>query len=108
MKIRPQQITKAVAVLLSLFLSGCAFVTLTDAGAQVRQSSAADVADCKLVATIASQTKSKVMVERNLSKVKEELIVLARNRAADMGANAIVPVADQSNGAQEFSAYRCP
>ena len=58
MKIRPQQLTKAVAVLLSLSLSGCAFVTLTDAGAQVRQSSAADVADCKLVATIASQTKS--------------------------------------------------
>ena len=48
------------------------------------------------------------MVERNLSKVKEELIVLARNRAADMGANAIVPVADQSNGTQEFSAYQCP
>ena len=108
MKIHPQQITKAVAVLLSLSLSGCAFVTLTDAGAQVRQSSAADVADCKLVATIASQTKRKVMVERNLSKVKEELIVLARNRAADMGANAIVPVADQSNGTQEFSAYQCP
>lgn len=108
MKIHTQQITKAAAIMLSVSLSGCAFVTLTDAGAQVRQSSADDVADCKLVATIASQTKSKVVVERNLGKVKEELIVLARNRAADMGANAIVPVADQSNGTQEFSAYRCP
>ena len=108
MTLKIQQITKVGAIALSLSLTGCAFVTLTDAGAQVRQSSADAVANCKLVATISSQTKSKVVVERNLGKVREELIVLARNRAGEMGANAIVPVAAQTDGAQEFSAYECP
>lgn len=108
MTLKTLQITRISAIVLSLSLSGCAFVTLSDAGAQVRQSNADAVTDCKLVATISSQTKSKVVVERNLDKVREELIVLARNRAAEMGANAIVPNAEQSNGTQDFSAYNCP
>ena len=103
-----QHITFIGAIALSLSVSGCAFVSLTDAGAQVRQSTPDAVAGCNLVATISSQTKSKVVVDRNTDSVREELIVLARNRAAEMGANAVVPVAEQSNGNQDFSAYRCP
>ena len=67
-----------------------------------------EVSQCKLVATISSQTKDTVVIDRNSGKVREELIVLARNRAAEIGANAIVPVAEQSNGSQDFSAYSCP
>ncbi|GIS20774.1 MAG: hypothetical protein CM15mP120_26900 [Pseudomonadota bacterium] len=48
------------------------------------------------------------MVERNLSKVKEELIVLARNRAADMGANAMWARAPIRATAPRISAYQCP
>jgi uncharacterized protein YbjQ (UPF0145 family) len=48
------------------------------------------------------------VLDRNLGKVREELIVLARNRAAEIGANAIVAVAEQRNGTQNFSAYSCP
>ena len=108
MKTHTTKITCAAAALLTLLTSGCAFVSLTDAGAEVRQSGAEDVRSCKLVATISSQTKNTVVVDRNLSKVREELIVLARNRAAAMGANAIVPVAPQQNGTQDFNAYSCP
>ena len=108
MKTHTTKLTCAAVALLTLLTSGCAFVSLTDAGAAVRQSSAEDVTNCKLVATISSQTKNTVVVDRNLNKVREELIVLARNRAAEMGANAIVPVAEQRNGTQDFSAYSCP
>ena len=103
-----KKITQATAVLLALLSTGCAFVSLTDTGAEVRQSDAENVKNCTLVATISSQTKNTVVVDRNLSKVREELIVLARNRAAAMGANAIVPVSEQQNGTQDFNAYSCP
>lgn len=102
------KIIRATPALLALLLGGCAFVSLTDAGATVRQSNAEDVSQCKLVATISSQTKDTVVLDRNQDKVREELIVLARNRAAGIGANAIVPVAEQRNGTQDFSAYSCP
>ena len=82
--------------MLSVSLSGCAFVTPIDAGAQVRQSSADDVADCKLVATIASQTKSKVVVCRNLGKVKEELDCISEKSRCRHGANASTCVGSRS------------
>lgn len=102
------RIIRATPALSALLLGGCAFVSLTDAGANVRQSTAERVSQCKLVATISSQTKDTVVIGRNSGKVREELIVLARNRAAEIGANAIVPVAEQRNGSQDFSAYSCP
>ena len=102
------RIIRATPALSALLLGGCAFVSLTDAGANVRQSTAEQVSQCTLVATISSQTKDTVVIDRNSGKVREELIVLARNRAAEIGANAIVPVAEQRNGSQDFSAYSCP
>ena len=102
------RIIRATPALSALLLGGCAFVSLTDAGANVRQSTAEQVRQCKLVATISSQTKDTVVIDRNSGKVREELIVLARNRAAEIGANAILPVAEQRNGSQDFSAYSCP
>ena len=102
------RIIRATPALSALLLGGCAFVSLTDAGANVSKSTAEQVSQCKLVATISSQTKDTVVIDRKSGKVREELIVLARNRAAEIGANAIVPVAEQRNGSQDFSAYSCP
>ena len=102
------QLNRATIAFSALLLGGCAFVSLTDEGAGVRQSTAEAVSTCKLVATISSQTKDSVVLDRDLGKVREELIVLARNRAAEIGANTIVAVAEQRNGTQDFSAYSCP
>jgi hypothetical protein len=89
----------------SLSLSGC--VALTEAGSNVVQSSAAAVANCTLVGDVSSQTKDKVVVERNSANVKQELIVLARNRAAELGATDLVETGDVANGTASFKAYRC-
>mgnify|MGYP001220629435 FL=1 len=96
----------ATTALLSL-LTGCTYVQLTEAGSQVRQASAADVSTCQMVGSVSSQTKDKVVVDRNSGKVREELIVLARNRAADLGANALVEDGAAADGVQNFKAYRC-
>ena len=92
---------------LSALLGACSFVQLSDAGAGVAQMEPADVANCTEVGEVSSQTRSKVVIERGNEKVREELLVLARNEAAGLGANAIVPIGQPENGQQRFRAYRC-
>ncbi len=101
-------ITKGFATALTaLAVSGCTYVSLSEAGSQVAQSSIDDVAGCTLVGNVSSQTQDKVLVDRNTGKVKEELIVLARNRAAELGATDLVQAGEVSDGAATFNAYRC-
>ena len=96
-----------LAIAAMLMASGCNFVQLSDAGAQVAQAHAADVSNCRDVGTVSANTRSRVILERGSASVREELIVLARNRAADLGANAIVPVGEPVDGTQAFRAYFC-
>lgn len=90
-----------------LFVSACSFVQLSEAGNQVAQAATPDIANCTDVGEVQAQTQSKVVVRRSQGKVQEELIVLARNQAALLGANAIVPVAEPVHGMQKFRAYNC-
>ena len=92
---------------LFLTLTGCAFVQVSEEGAAVTQATAPDVLNCTDVGTVQSQTQSRVLIERGSDKVKQELIDLARNQAASMGANAIVPIGEPENGRQSFRAYKC-
>jgi hypothetical protein len=92
---------------IALILGGCNYVQLSDAGSAVAQASAADVVNCENAGTVSANTKSRVVFKRPSAKVREELIVLARNRAADLGANAIIPEAAPINGVQRFLAYKC-
>lgn len=95
------------AALAAIVLGGCTYVALSEAGSQVAQSDAGAVTACTLVGSISSQTKDKVLIDRNTGKVKEELIVLARNRAAELGATDLVQTGDVNAGTASFSAYRC-
>jgi hypothetical protein len=97
----------STTVIAAIALGGCTYVSLSEAGSQVAQSDADAVAACTLVGNISSQTKDKVLVDRNTGKVKEELIVLARNRAAELGATDLVQIGDVDAGTASFNAYRC-
>ena len=98
---------KSAVFLFTVFtLTGCAFVQVSEEGAAVTQASATDVVNCTEVGNIDSQTQSRVLLERGSAKVKQELIDLARNQAASMGANAIVAIGEPENGRQSFRAYR--
>lgn len=98
---------KKLCVITILGLAGCNFVQLTDAGAGVAQLATGDVTNCREVGIVSSQTKDKVMIKRGRDTVQGELNILARNEAAIMGANAIVPIAEPVEGAQRFRAYAC-
>ncbi len=90
-----------------LALNGCAFVQLSEAGAGVAQLSTGDVANCREVGEVSTQTKDKILISRGEEVVREELTILARNEAAGLGANAIVPIAQPVEGTQRFRAYFC-
>ena len=87
--------------------SGCQFVQVTDKGANVKQATSADVANCREVGEVNATTRARVLVKRGDVRVRQELIDLARNQAAELGANAIVPVAPHEDGKQTFRAYSC-
>ena len=96
-----------LSLLLGLSLSGCTYVSLSEAGSRVNQSSLEAVSECTLVGDVSSQTKDKVLLDRNNGKVKQELIVLARNRAAKLGATDLVQTGSVAGGSASFKAYRC-
>ena len=91
----------------TLLFSGCAFVELSDQGALVKQGTEEDIVNCELVAEISSQTKDKILIDRSDTSVTGELAILARNKAAEMGANVIVPSTAPDGGVQGFNAYLC-
>ena len=93
---------------LTLLFSACAFVELSDQGALVKQGAEEDIVNCELVAEVSSQTKDKILIDRSDTNVRGELAILARNRAAEMGANVIVSSTAPAGGVQGFTAYLCP
>jgi len=97
----------AVGVTAALLLGGCTWVPLTDAGAGVNQATASMVAQCRHVGSVSSSTQDKIGVQRSRGKVAEELVVLARNEAASIGGDTIVPVGEPVEGRQDFAVYRC-
>ena len=100
--------SRILIVSIMLFsLSGCTYVRLTDGGAEVVQAESDAVANCTAIGVVSATTKAKVVVNRVDGKVREELLVLARNEAANLGANAIVPMGEPEQGQQRFRAYRC-
>lgn len=90
-----------------LAAGGCTWIKLTDAGAGVRQGTQSAVEDCQLVGNVTSTTQDRVLLRRGQAKVAEELIVLARNEAATLGGDVIVPAGPMRDGRQDFSVYRC-
>ena len=96
----------SVAALVLLF-SGCSFVKVSDEGAQVAQANPADVVNCREIGDVDSKTTARVLFNRNKTSVQQELIDLARDQAAKLGANAIVPVGEPVDGQQTFKAYAC-
>jgi hypothetical protein len=97
----------SAATLALLLASGCTWIPLTDAGAQVNQATAAQVANCRQIGSVSSNTPAKVGVQRGRGKVAEELVVLARNEAANIGGDTIVPAGPAVDGRQEFNVYQC-
>lgn len=95
-------------VVLALMLPSCAWVKLTPEGEQVRVLEADDVTACRELGTTTSLLKADIAgIDRKREKVRQELEMLARNAAVDMGGDSVVPVTEPQDGRQVFAVYRC-
>jgi hypothetical protein len=98
----------AIVLLIGLSVAACTWVETTPQGEKVRVLSRPEVVHCKKLGETHTMLKDKVGgIPRNREKVKQEMEALARNSAADMGGDTVVPVTEIRDGKQVFEVYRC-
>lgn len=91
-----------------LILSSCAWVQVTPQGEGVRLvQSAKAVEPCKRLGKVNAKVVSRVLFSRDADKVAEELADLARNEAALMGGDTIIPISEIGDGRRSFAVYQC-
>ncbi len=98
------------AMLVLLSTTACStFVSLTDAGANVNLITPAAAENCTRMGRVSAVTRDNVVgaLDRNSDRVKAELLALARNEAATMGADSVVATSEIEDGRQTFDAMRC-
>jgi hypothetical protein len=93
----------------SAIVGGCSsFLDLTKEGEGVRIATADAVSACTgLGRTTASVVHEFASIPRNPDAVQENINVTARNSAASMGGDTLVPVSPVAEGKQTFEVYRC-
>jgi hypothetical protein len=91
----------------TLLLGACSGIKLTDAGEKVRVLDPSEVSSCRKLGKTNNAVTARVVVERPEEAVAKELRILARNSAAGMGGDTIVPLTVIENGQQTFEVYKC-
>lgn len=93
---------------IALSLSACSWVQVTTGGQAVRLvQTKNDVSGCKELGSTSASVMSKFFIERDQDKVARELADLARNSAAEMGGDTIVPTSAIDDGKRSFGIYKC-
>jgi hypothetical protein len=96
----------ALTALLIAGPTGCAWVELTEDGRGVRI--ADSVEGCERLGRVTSTTRAKIAgMKRDDDRKAEELETLARNEAAALGADTLVPESAIVDGHRVWTAYRC-
>lgn len=94
---------------LPLVLAACTWVPVTEAGNAVTVSESVPDAACERVGSVTASTRATIGGStRGEAKITEELHALARNEAANLGANVVVPSSEIVSGRREYDAYLCP
>jgi len=100
--------TAGMVIAAVLLLAACTWVKPTVQGEKVRVLTAEEVVKCERVGQTTVSLLARVAgIERSTRKVQEELNVLARNSAADVGGDTVVPMGPVEDGKQTFAIYRC-
>lgn len=95
-------------ILLAAMLSGCTWVR-TDPGAErVQVAESHEVRGCERLGQTTVSLRDRVgAVQRRPGRVADELAVLGRNSAAEIGGDTIVADGPVEDGQRRFSIYRC-
>jgi uncharacterized protein DUF4156 len=105
-RVRSRLLIMALAV--GVVPGGCALVELSPTGAGVRLAKPEAVAACTNLGRVTASVVHKAgFIPRHPDAVQDNLNVTARNSAAGMGADTIVPASAIQDGKQTFDVYRC-
>ncbi|MBA2238022.1 MAG: DUF4156 domain-containing protein [Lysobacter sp.] len=98
-----------LAGLMTSLLAGCTWVHMAPGASSVRVISAGGApAACQHRGEVAVSVKDSVaFYQRNELRVREELETLARNEAPGIQADTIQPLGPPLDGEQRFAAYHC-
>jgi len=89
-------------------LAGCSFVKPTEEGKKVRLLAPHEVERCRSLGTLTSQVQDRIgAIHRTPEAVQEDVLVNAKNAAADLGGDTIVATSELKDGKQTFGVYRC-
>ena len=92
----------------AMLLSACAWVETTHEGKKVEIADAQQVTGCKVLGKTTVQIAHKVAgMKRQEHIVKGEIEKLAKNSAAELGGDTIVPVSEMTEGKQTFRVLKC-
>lgn len=94
--------------LVIICLPACTWVEPTSESSEVTLVKSFNVKSCKKLGTTNATVTHKVgPVTRDADTVTEELITLAKNRAAKMGGDSIVAQQPAVDGSMSFDIYKC-
>ena len=97
-----------ILIAISALGSGCTWVKVSEHGSSVAVANAANVRGCTNLSEVTVSVTSKLgFINRDADKVATELTNLARNEAAGLGGDTIVPSSTIENGKQSFNVYKC-
>jgi hypothetical protein len=95
-------------VLLGALALACTWVKLSEEGKAVRVAKQGEITGCDSKGRTHAQTTDRVVIfARRDQPIRLELESLARNEAALMGGDTIVPASSLERGRQTFDVYRC-
>ena len=95
-------------IAVSLAVTSCATIKLTEAGKKVRVLAPGEVSSCKkLGKTNTSVTDKLIGIDRPIEALERELAAIGSNSAANMGGDTIVPLTVIEDGKQTFIVYKC-
>ena len=90
-----------------LLSAACSTLKLTEGGEKVRVLDPSEVSSCKNLGRTSTSTTAKVVFDRPEEAIAKELLIIARNSAASMGGDTVVPLTVIENGQQTFVVYKC-
>jgi hypothetical protein len=91
----------------AFLLSACSSLELTEGGEKVRVLEPSEISTCKNLGRTNTSVTDRIVVERPADTIAEELQIIARNSAARMGGDTIVPLTVIEGGQQTFVVYKC-
>jgi len=91
----------------ALLMSACSSLKLTEEGEKVRVLEPGEVTSCKNMGRTNTSVTDRIILERPADTIAKELRIVARNSAARMGGDTIVPLTVITDGQQTFVVYKC-